>query len=559
MSGMLQAGVVCVCSGLAVAAGPEAAQQAGWSKLKPDLKQLVAAADDAEKIRVVLVMADQAARRDIAILAMQNDKEARRQAVTELLKETAAASQQGVLNALEDGVDAGQAFAPIKSLWIHNVVVASATPDLVLDLAARDDVAYVALEKRMDRGVFPVEPADPADIGGQEGGPTAALECGVDLMGAPDVWDMGITGNGAVVGIIDTGACITHPDLANQVWFNPNEIPNNGIDDDSNGYVDDINGWNFENNNNNITDLDFSGHGTHTAGTVAGDGTNGNQTGMAPDASMMILKFWNNFAGESSVWEGMQYAVDNGAHVITASLGWPHSQNPDRVTWRNTSENAMAAGVITIFAAGNEGSCCGIDSVRTPGDVPDMITVGATNCNDFLAGFSSQGPVTWQNIAPFNDWPFPPGKLKPTISAPGVDTVSLSANCSGYNTLSGTSMATPHVAGAVALMLEANPDLDHFDVKQILKDTSIDLGVSGADNQFGAGRVDALAAVQAALDDATPCEADFNGDGVFSVLDWLIFITAFQNQDPLADLNNDGVFDVLDIKAFRNAVKDTCL
>jgi hypothetical protein len=195
----------------------------------------------------------------------------------------------------------------------------------------------------------------------------------------------------------------------------------------------------------------------------------------------------------------MEYAADNGAQVITVSSGWPHSQNPDRRTWREVCEATIAAGVVVIYAAGNEGGGNPPDNVRTPGDVPAVITVGATDCNDVIAGFSSRGPVTWQNVDPWRDWPYPPGLIKPTISAPGVNTLSTSNNCSGYVSLSGTSMATPHVSGAVALMLEANPTLDHDQVKQILMDTAVDLGPEGMDNDFGAGRVDAYEAVQMAM------------------------------------------------------------
>lgn len=215
----------------------------------------------------------------------------------------------------------------------------------------------------------------------------------------------------------------------------------------------------------------------------------------------------------------------------------------------------MAAGLAVLYAAGNEGTGTPPpDQVRTPGDVPDVITVGAVDCNDNLAGFSSKGPVTWQNIPPYNDWPFPPGKLKPTISGPGVNTLSTRRDCSTYHNLSGTSMATPHVAGAVALMLEANPDLDHFQIKQILKDTSVDLGVSGPDNSFGAGRVDAYEAVLAAME--LRCEAcDMNCDGVVDSIDIDSFIDIlFNGVNPCGtctgDVNGDNVVDAADIEGF---------
>jgi serine protease AprX len=515
-------------------------------KLMGGLDRQLRIAQAGELVPVVIVLKEQAPQDKIDAAMNVHDKEVRRGLVTDILKDTADATQGEILGLLGEGQGAGT-VGKVTPLWLANAIAAHVTPEMALELAARDDVWYLHLEKFIDEEVFPVQPG--------EAGPIAAIECGVDIMGAPKVWDLGYTGAGVVVGMIDTGLCITHPDIVNQIWFNPGEVANNNIDDDGNGFIDDINGWNFEGNNKNVSDQ--NGHGTHTSGTVAGDGTNGQQTGMAPDAEIMTLKFWNSFDGETTVWNGMQYGVDNGAHVLSASLGWPHSFNPDRTMWRMVSENTFAAGVVTVFAAGNEGNCCGVDSVRTPGDVPDMITVGATNCNDGLAGFSSQGPVTWENIAPYFDWPFPPGKLKPTISAPGDNTLSLSNNCSGYLTLSGTSMATPHVSGAVALMLQANRNLDHYEVKQILKDTALDLGAGGADNQYGFGRVDALAAVEAALA-MGDCPGDFNGDGTKDILDFIAFQNAWTAKDPAADADGNGLFDILDFIAFQEIFQDPC-
>ncbi len=473
----------------------QAVESAAASRLRGDLAEVLRRAQPHDLIPVSIIMREQASRDEIARIRFAGDKAFQRQAMRDLLQPLAEQSQATILALLDQAAAAGAADR-VQSLWIHNVIIARATPEVILTVAQRDDVAYVNHDAPRGIEVLPVLPG--------EGGTISEIECGVELMGAPRVWsEFGITGRGVVVGVIDTGCCLTHPDLRNQVWVNRGEIPNNNIDDDNNGFIDDINGWNFESNNNNVGDT--FGHDTHVTGTVAGDGTNGTQTGMAPDALFMSLKFWNSFSGETSVWNSIQYGVNNGADVLTASLGWPHSTNPDRPTWRSVCENAMAAGVVVVFAAGNEGNCCRpTDAVRTPGDVPDMITVGATDCNDILASFSSIGPVTWQNIPPYNDWPYPPGKPKPTISAPGVNTKSTSNNCTGYTNLSGTSMATPHVAGAIALMLEANPALDHFAVKEILQATALDLGAPGRDNSFGAGRVDAYEAVAAAMGGGIP-------------------------------------------------------
>jgi len=211
-----------------------------------------------------------------------------------------------------------------------------------------------------------------------------------------------------------------------------------------------------------------------------------------------VLKVLNSFASEANVWRAIEYGVDNGADVLTGSLGWPHALRPARRVWRMACENAIAAGVIVLFAAGND-ACSGgfLNSLRTPADVPDVLAVGAVDCADHLASFSSCGPVTWAQIPPYFDYPYPPGLTKPDVSAPGVAVFS-HRFCLGYQALSGTSAATPHVTGLVALMLEADPTLDPAEVRSILEQTAVDLGAPGKDNNFGWGRIDALAAVRLA-------------------------------------------------------------
>jgi len=491
-------------AGILAVAMPLTAQDLDQSynlTLQPDLVEIMSNTSELDLIPITIVMRDQVKRIDIQNASLIPDKQLRRETVTALLKEKAAHTQGDLLDHLFNAEADGQAEF-IRPLWIHNVIGVKTTTEIINTIAVRDDIAWINYDQPIAyEDVFPVEPPDPGQT--NDGGNTLAeIECGVDLMGAPRVWDeLGITGEGVVVGVIDTGCCLTHPDIQNQIWVNPGEIAGNGQDDDNNGFIDDIYGWNFESNNNNVNDT--YGHGSHVSGTVAGDGTQGTNAGMAPDALIMTCKFWNSFSGEQSVWDGMQYGVDNGADILTGSLGWPPFMNPDRYTWRTISENSMAAGVVVMFAAHNYYCFNPPDDVTTPGDVPDMITVGATDCNDVKAAFSSCGPSTWEDEWPWFDWPYPPGKTKPTISAPGVDTKSHNL-CSGYTRMSGTSMATPHVAGAVALMLEANPSLDHFDVKEILSMTAVDLGTPGMDNQTGWGRVDAYEAVLEAMSGSDP-------------------------------------------------------
>jgi serine protease AprX len=456
--------------------------------LSPELRQAIIDSGPETLLPVVILPAgDGDVLPSPAALALGS--EGRRRETIDRLKARAEATQTGLVAELHRLQTAGEVGARIRGLWIVNAIAVDASPAALEELARRGDVARIVLNHRQ---ALPL-PAPGAERAAMD------VDCGIERMGAPRVWnELGITGRGAVVAVIDTGTCYRHADLANRIWHNDGEVPDNGIDDDANGYIDDVMGWNFREGTNDPDD--YLGHGTHVAGTVAGDGTGGSRTGMAPGSSLMLLCINTSFADEAQVWEAMQYAVENGAHSWNLSLGWPHRQNPMRALWRDVCRNAIAAGLTPVVSAGSDGACCRpYDAVWTPGDVPEVVTVGITDCTDVLASMSSRGPVTWQDVSPYNDWPHPPGKLKPTVSAPGINTLS-TRMCSGYSFMSGASMSVPHVAGTVALMVEANGDLTPEETKQILVETSIDGGAPGWDNDYGAGRADAYEAVREALD-----------------------------------------------------------
>lgn len=321
-------------------------------------------------------------------------------------------------------------------------------------------------------------------------------------------------------------------------------------------------GYDFHNNDNDP--MDGHGHGTHCAGTVAGDGTAGSQTGMAPDASLMGCKVLGDDGSgeESSVWAAIEFSVDQGAHILSMSLGWQHAWNPDRPTWRTTLDNTLAAGVVASIAAGNEGgSTTNVDDVRTPGDCPPpwlhpdqtliggisaVVCVGATDASDNIASFSSRGPSEWESISPFNDYPYNPeiGLLRPDVSAPGVDIKSCNAfNVNGYTNMSGTSMATPGVAGVMALLMSKNMGLSPEDICMILETTSVELGASGKDNVFGTGRVDAFQAVENTSEAGPSYEShafnDPNGNGEIEASESILMSLTMYNGSDLEYPNVD--------------------
>lgn len=536
----------------AALAGDAEAQAQVADKLVGDLAARLAAASAMERIPVVISLADQVSSEELKeITAQARTKEERRTLVVSTLQGVAQVSQEGVLAQLEVERQVGHVGDDIRPLWITNVILAEMNREAIYRIAARSDVESVSEESIIGEEVLPVIWPEKLEIIEPDPGPLATIECGVDLIDADRVWtELGITGRGAVVAVIDTGCCWQHPDLINQVWRNPGEIPGNNIDDDRNGFIDDIVGWNFWQNNNDP--WDWGGHGTHVTGTVCGDGTNGRKTGVAPDALFMTLKYYVSFAGEGTVWQSHEYAVANRADIITVSSGWPLGYTSNRARWRQVCEASIAAGVFVNYAAGNENgpSNCNNSKIRTPGDVPDVNTCGATDCLDRIAGFSSRGPVTWQNVSPYNDWPCPTGKIKPTVAAPGVDTLSTYYDCRSYIRLSGTSMATPHVAGVAALMLEANPDLDHYGLMRILRDTARDLPPTGDDNDSGKGRVQAYEAVSRALAERR-CVGDLDGDRDVDHSDLSILLGDFGCRTPpcRGDVNGDNRTDQADLAA----------
>jgi hypothetical protein len=215
---------------------------------------------------------------------------------------------------------------------------------------------------------------------------------------------------------------------------------------------------------------------------------------------------------ESSSFEAIQYAVDNGADVINLSIGWIQCvYNPSRATWRSILENAMNAGVIVCAAAGNEGNamdeawyCPPPFNVRTPGDVPGVITLGAVRMDDTVPLFSSRGPVTWQDEPLYDDYPYPPGLAKPDICAPGAKINSLVMG-GGYSGdyYGGTSTSSAYAAGAAALMLEKNPNAPQNVIKQYMVDVATPLDADP--DRIGAGELNAYASVSALFEpDTTP-------------------------------------------------------
>jgi subtilisin family serine protease len=457
----------------------------------PNLERKLPGLAEDELLWVNVTLAEQATDAELQQLNDTLPPEPARAAVIERLKYVAAQNQGDLLAYLEGQRLLGN-VGYVGSLWVTNLVMCEAKPEVICELLERPDVSRV--ETGSDR------PDEWVGVGGRDR--DGGLAWGVEKIGAPFVWDdYGYDGDGIVVAVSDTGVNYDHYDLRDHLWYNSDEIPDNGIDDDHNGYVDDYIGYYFDGQGGGGPDpMDTEGHGTHCAGSVASDGAAGLSCGVAPKTQIMSLRVWMYATpqGEASVWEAWQYALDNGADACSVSLGWNYGWDPDRATWRDVADNCLAGGMALVVAAGNDGP--DPQTVTCPGDVPGVITVGATNVRDEIADFSGRGPVDWSDVDPYHDYPC---LTKPDVCAPGVDIVSCSFSDDqgylwGWN---GTSMATPHTAGTVSLLLDAAPALSPVQLKSALEHYARELGDPGKDNVYGSGRVNAFASVSSVVAD----------------------------------------------------------
>jgi subtilisin family serine protease len=397
----------------------------------------------------------------------------------------------------------------------------------------------------------------------------------VPLINADDAWQMqdannqAITGKGMKIAVIDTGVDYTHPDLGGCFgqgckveggWDFVNSVDMNFDGDFDDCYIEDIEKteglfceyyfWIDKNNDGDFDDcyiesasgsicefdadpMDDHGHGTHCAGIAAGNGV---LKGIAPDAKIYAYKVLSSGGWGYNTWviAGIERAVDpNGdgdfsdkVDVISMSLGG--DGNPDDAT-SQAVDNAVYAGVTAVIAAGNSGP--GERTIGSPGTARKAITVGASDKTDNIAWFSSRGPVVWENGS----------IIKPDVVAPGVNICAAQASNKPWNdrkcfddnhvAISGTSMATPHVAGAAALIKQAHPDWSPEEIKMALRSTAINIGENLKNagenlNTKGYGRINVSASVSLLH---KPCVAEISTSGeVYGVID--VYGTASCNE-----------------------------
>ena len=455
---------------------------------------------DDEKIDVFVIMKQQYGHEQLSRRADSYTTRAeRREFVVNELKQFAEASQYDIRQSLAEMEEYDMVSTP-RVLWMANALCFSANKQAIYTLARRKDVETIGFDKR----VYMI----PEDDAPRPAETTRDITPNVTQVKADQVWNMGYTGQGIMVAVIDGGVNYNHLDLKDHLWEGGEAFPNHG--------------WDFDCNTNDP--MDYQGHGTHCSGTVCGDGSGGRQTGMAPDATLMCLKVLDaeGYGLISNACAAVQFATEHGADIFSMSLGWRDLGAADLALTRSTCVAALDAGVIGAVAAGNEGDQLNTypvpRNVRIPGNCPPpymdpvqqanpgglscVVCVGNVDNMDVAYPTTSQGPVTWANTS-FIDYPYTAGSntqfglIRPDVCGPGAEIVSTDyLNTSGYGTRTGTSMATPCVAGCMALMLSKNPNLTPSDICRILEETAVPLA-EGKSNIYGFGRVNALAAVNA--------------------------------------------------------------
>lgn len=307
----------------------------------------------------------------------------------------------------------------------------------------KDDVIKAIEELKNNDNVEYAEPDYKITVNTVPNDPSYSSQWGLPKISAPKAWDSFTGSSSVVVGIIDTGIDYTHTDLTDNIWVNPGEIANDGIDNDNNGFIDDVHGWDFANDDSDP--YDDNGHGTHVAGIIAGEGNNSiGISGVAWQTKLVGLKFLaaDGSGYTSDAIDAVNYANAMGISITNNSWGGGG--------YSQALYNAIAAGGLFIAAAGNEGT--NNDSTASyPASftLSNIISVAATTSTDSLASFSNYGATSVD------------------IAAPGYNIYSTYKG-NTYKNLSGTSMATPFVTGAAALAKGKNPSLTTAQIKSAI-------------------------------------------------------------------------------------------
>lgn len=435
----------------------------------PELATVLQSAEATDRISVIVRLR---ARADVA--AIQDSNRARRRArLIDALQRNAESSQQPLLTWLSGQKD----IAGWKKLWMINAVAVTVPAPMVQTLAARGDVDQVGLDAVVNATV--TTPGAPA-----------APEWNIAAVNTSPLWDSGITGQGVVIATMDTGVDVQHPDLSAR-WRGG------------------ANSW-YDPNGEHISPYDGSGHGTQVTGLIVGGDASGSSIGMAPGASWIAVKIFND-AGQatlSGIHQGYQWlmdpdgntATDDAPDIVNNSWNLLTTVNSCNTEFQADISMLRAADIAVLFAAGNSGPYP--ETSMSPANNNGSLAAGAVDQNLLVALSSSRGPSACS------------GGVYPQISAPGINVKTADLTFGGvipdsYATVSGTSFSVAHVSGAMALLKSAHPAASLAELEAAVQQSSVDLGTVGDDNDYGWG----LLNVSAANDVLSAGPPDADGDG----------------------------------------------
>ena len=440
--------------------------------IDPNLEAMLQSSTPDEEISVIVTLADK-----VDLKEFKNANKAfLRAMIIRALKNKADLTQVTVQTFLK-----AKGVKRIVTLWLINGVTVTAPVDVLHELARLPGIESIRLDNRLSvPEVLSAIPAVP--------------EWNINVIRAPELWALGYTGSNVVIASMDTGVDINHPDLNIKWRGGPNS-------------------W-FDPNGQHSTPYDAKGHGTQTMGVIVGGDDGGTAIGVAPGAKWITVKIFNDSgtATYSAIHQGFQWLLDpdgnadtnDAPDVVNNSWGLD-SMNGCSTEFQPDIQTLKASGIAVTFSAGNYGP--NRSTSVSPANNSGSFAAGATDYLNQIASFSSRGPSACD------------GNIYPEVVAPGVNIRTTDLTFGGvfpdsYVNVSGTSFAAPHVSGAVALLLDAFPDLTLSELESALKQSSTDLGIAGPDNDHGYGLVDVMKAYEF-ISNSVIC-TDSDGDGYFA-------------------------------------------
>ncbi|HEU0317401.1 MAG TPA: S8 family serine peptidase, partial [Solirubrobacteraceae bacterium] len=431
-----------IVAALAPVGRPATSSAGTAANIDPAVQQALDRAAPTADIDVIVVLRAQAALPSAPAV----DRRARLAATIKALHELADADQRRLLTLLATRRREGR-VSQVRPYWIFNGLEVVARPDVIREIAALPEVATVRPNATVRA------PSAPTDVG--------AAEWNVARVNAPALWSLGYRGQGVVVGTMDTGVDVTHPDLSSH-WRGGS------------------NSWFDPNGQHPTTPTDVSGHGTWTMGAMVGGDAGGTSIGIAPDARWIAVKIFNDrgTATTAGIHAGFQWLLDPDRDPATADApdvvvdSWTFANGGCDLSFQPDLRNLRAAGILPVFAAGNGGPLGGTSF--SPGNNPEAFAVGGTDADDVIDSSSSRGPSACDQ------------GTYPQLVAPGVD-VRTTDLYGLYTWVTGTSIAAPQVGGALALLLGALPGSDADRQAAARERGAVDAGAPGLDNDYGVG------------------------------------------------------------------------